>query len=58
MCIRDRLLTMCYGNLRNKLTPYPKSRKEKVLQTMQEHDPSLYKEIIRYLQDGNYYNPL
>ena len=49
---------MCYGNLRNKLTPYSKSRKEKVIQTMQEHDPSLYKEIIRYLKDGNYYNPL
>ena len=49
---------MCTGNLRNKLTTNSKSRKEKVLQTMQEHDPSLYKEIIRYLKDGNYYNPL
>ena len=49
---------MCYGNLRNKSSPNPRNRKEKVIQTMQEHDPSLYKEIIRYLKDGNYYNPL
>ena len=49
---------MCTGNLRNKLTTNPSNRREKVLQTMQEHDPSLYKEIIRYLKDGNYYNPL
>ena len=34
------------------------NRKDKVLQTMQKHDPSLYKEIIRYLKDENYYNPL
>ena len=49
---------MCTGNLRNKLTTNPRNRRDKVIQTMQEHDPSLYKEIIRYLQDGNYYNPL
>ena len=53
-----QLLTMCTGNLRNKLTTNPRSRRDKVIQTMQEHDPSLYKEIIRYLKDGNYYNPL
>ena len=49
---------MCTGNLRNNPTRIPSNRREKVIQTMQEHDPSLYKEIIRYLKDGNYYNPL
>ena len=44
---------MCTGNLRNKLTTNPRNRRDKVIQTMQEHDPSLYKEIIRYLKDGN-----
>ena len=34
------------------------NRRERVLQTMVKYDPELYKEIIQYLQDDNYYNPL
>ena len=34
------------------------NRRERVLQTMVKYDPELYKEIIQYLKDDNYYNPL
>ena len=42
----------------NKLTTNRLNRRDKVLKKMNEYDPKLYKEIIRYLQDDNYYNPL
>ena len=34
------------------------NRRERVLQTMVKYDQELYKEIIQYLKDDNYYNPL
>ena len=42
----------------NKVTTNRLNRRDKVLKKMNEYDPTLYKEIIRYLQDDNYYNPL
>ena len=42
----------------NKLTTKKQNRRDKVLKKMNEYDSTLYKEIIRYLQDDNYYNPL
>ena len=34
------------------------NRRDKVLKKMVKYDPELYKEIIQYLKDDNYYNPL
>ena len=42
----------------NKVTTNRLNRRDKVLKKMNEYDPTLYKEIIQYLQDDNYYNPL
>ena len=42
----------------NKLTTKKQNRRDKVLKKMNEYDSTLYKEIIQYLQDDNYYNPL
>ena len=42
----------------NKLTTKNQNRRDKVLKKMNEYDSTLYKEIIQYLQDDNYYNPL
>ena len=41
-----------------KLTTSQPNRRQKVLKKMVEYDPQLYKEIIQYLKDDNYYNPL
>ena len=41
-----------------KLTTNRLNRRDKVLKKMNEYDPQLYKEIIQYLKDDNYYNPL
>ena len=40
------------------LTTSQPNRRQKVLKKMVEYDPQLYKEIIQYLKDDNYYNPL
>ena len=42
----------------NKVTTRKQNRRDKVLTKMVEYDPTLYKEIIQYLKDDNYYNPL
>ena len=42
----------------NKVTTRQPNRRDKVLKKMNEYDSTLYKEIIQYLQDDNYYNPL
>ena len=42
----------------NKVTTRQPNRRDKVLKTMTQYDPKLYKEIIQYLKDDNYYNPL
>ena len=34
------------------------NRRDKVLKKIVKYDQELYKEIIQYLQDNNYYNPL
>ena len=44
--------------MNTKLTTKMPNRRDKVLKKMVEYDPTLYKEIIQYLQDDNYYNPL
>ena len=41
-----------------KLTTNRLNRRDKVLKKMNEYDPKLYKEIIQYLKDDYYYNPL
>ena len=44
--------------MNTKVTTSQPNRRDKVLKKMVEYDPTLYKEIIQYLQDDNYYNPL
>ena len=44
--------------MNTKLTTNQLNRRDKVLKTMTQYDPTLYQEIIQYLKDDNYYNPL
>ena len=44
--------------MNTKLTTDRLNRRDKVLKTMTQYDSTLYKEIIQYLKDDNYYNPL